>query len=58
VEKIRPIETILEMGKGKIKENDGGGKFKHDIICYIVRTFVNGTMYSQHNKKKIKMYIL
>jgi hypothetical protein len=25
--KIRPIETILRMGGGGIKENDGGGEF-------------------------------
>jgi hypothetical protein len=27
-----PIETILEMGGGRIKENDGGGEFKYDIF--------------------------
>jgi hypothetical protein len=35
-----PVETILGMGGGRIKENDGGGEFK----WYIVRTFVNAKM--------------
>jgi hypothetical protein len=25
--KMRPIETIVKMGGGEIKENNGGGKF-------------------------------
>jgi hypothetical protein len=25
--KMRPVETILRMGGGKIKENDRGGEF-------------------------------
>jgi hypothetical protein len=25
--KMRPVETILRMGAGGIKENDGGGEF-------------------------------
>jgi hypothetical protein len=25
--KMRPVETILRLGRGRIKENDGGGKF-------------------------------
>jgi hypothetical protein len=28
----RPVETILGMGIDGIKENDGGGKFKCDIL--------------------------
>jgi hypothetical protein len=28
--KMRPVETIL--GMGKIKENDGGGEFNCDIL--------------------------
>jgi hypothetical protein len=28
--KMRPVETLPEMGGGGIKENDGGGKFKYD----------------------------
>jgi hypothetical protein len=38
--KMRPVETILGMGEGEIK-NDGGGEFN----CYPVRTFVNVTIY-------------
>jgi hypothetical protein len=29
--KMRPVETILGMGEGRIKENDGGGEFNYDI---------------------------
>jgi hypothetical protein len=29
--KIRPVETILRMGKG-IKESDGGDEFNYDIL--------------------------
>jgi hypothetical protein len=29
---MRPVEAILGMGRGRIKENDGGGKFKCDIF--------------------------
>jgi hypothetical protein len=29
--KMRPIVTILGKGRGKIKENDGGGDFSYDI---------------------------
>jgi hypothetical protein len=28
--KIKPVETILRMGEGRIKENDGGCEF--DIL--------------------------
>jgi hypothetical protein len=36
-----------------MKENDGGGGFKYDIIDNIVRTSVNITMHPhQHNNKK------
>jgi hypothetical protein len=31
MEKIRPIETILRMGRGKIKEIDGAVEFNYDI---------------------------
>jgi hypothetical protein len=31
MEKMRPVETLLGMGGGKIKENDGGGKFNYDV---------------------------
>jgi hypothetical protein len=39
--KMRLIETIPEMGGGRMKENDEGGDFNYDIA----RTLVNVTMY-------------
>jgi hypothetical protein len=30
--KMRPVGTIPGMGGGKIKEDDGGGEFKYDIV--------------------------
>jgi hypothetical protein len=30
--KMRPVETIPGTGRGKIKENDGGGEFNYDIL--------------------------
>jgi hypothetical protein len=30
--KTRPVETILRMGKGGVKENDGGVELKYDIL--------------------------
>jgi hypothetical protein len=30
--KMRPVETIPGMGERRIKENDGWGEFKHDIL--------------------------
>jgi hypothetical protein len=36
------------------KENDRGGKLKYGIVD--VRTFVNATMYPQHNKKLKKSH--
>jgi hypothetical protein len=38
-----PVETFPVMGGEGIKENGGGGEFKY--IWYIVRIFVNATMY-------------
>jgi hypothetical protein len=29
---MRPVETLPEMGGGRIKENDGGGEFNCDIL--------------------------
>jgi hypothetical protein len=29
---MRSVESIPGMGKGGLKENDGGGKFKYDIV--------------------------
>jgi hypothetical protein len=31
-EKMRPVETIPGMVGGRIKENDGEGKFKYSIV--------------------------
>jgi hypothetical protein len=39
--KMTPVETILGMGEGRIKENDV--EFKYDILDII--SFVNATMY-------------
>jgi hypothetical protein len=30
--KMRPVETIQEWEEGGIKENDGGGELKYDIL--------------------------
>jgi hypothetical protein len=30
--KMRPVETIPEMGGEEIKENDGGGEFNYGIL--------------------------
>jgi hypothetical protein len=30
--KMRPIETILGMGGGETKKNDGGGEFSYDTL--------------------------
>jgi hypothetical protein len=30
--KIRHVETVPGMGERRIKENDGGGEFKYDIL--------------------------
>jgi hypothetical protein len=32
MEKMRSVETIPGMVRVGIKENDGGGKFKYDIL--------------------------
>jgi hypothetical protein len=42
--KMRPVITIPGLDRGRIKENDGEGKFSYDI-----RTFVNVTVYPQYN---------
>jgi hypothetical protein len=34
--KRRPVETILGMGEGKIKENDGGGEFIYDVLLELL----------------------
>jgi hypothetical protein len=33
--KMIPVETILGMGAGRIKENGGGGEFKYDIFAIL-----------------------
>jgi hypothetical protein len=30
--KMRPADTILGIGVGRIKENNGGGEFNYDIL--------------------------
>jgi hypothetical protein len=30
--KMRPVETIPEMGRRGIKENDGGGEVNYDML--------------------------
>jgi hypothetical protein len=32
MKKMRPVETIIGMGGGGIKENDGVGEFNYDIV--------------------------
>jgi hypothetical protein len=44
---MRPVETIPGMGIRGIKENDGGSE-----LWYILRTFINVTMYPQYNNNK------
>jgi hypothetical protein len=34
--KMRPVKTILRMGGGRIKENDGDGEFNLDIFSDIL----------------------
>jgi hypothetical protein len=29
---MRPVETILGMGRGGIKENDRGGEFNYEML--------------------------
>jgi hypothetical protein len=51
---MRPVETIPGMGRGRIKENDGGDEFKYVRTWYSVRTFVDATMYPQKDNLKKK----
>jgi hypothetical protein len=55
------LKLLQEWGRGRIKENDGGGKFNYDIFDIFViyqRTFINATMYfhpaQQFKKSSIK----
>jgi hypothetical protein len=34
--KMRPVETTPGMGGGRVKENDGGGKFNYDILLKLL----------------------
>jgi hypothetical protein len=45
---MRTTETIPEIEGGGTKENVDGSEYN----WYIVRTFVNVTMYSQYNNNK------
>jgi hypothetical protein len=40
-----PVETVPGIRGVGMKESNGGSDFKYDIFEYIVRTFVNATMY-------------
>jgi hypothetical protein len=51
-----PVEIIPGMGEGEIKENGGRAEFKYDIIQYIIRIFVNASMYQYNNKKSIFIF--
>jgi hypothetical protein len=44
------LKLFQEYGEEGLKENDGGSEFNYDIL---LRTFVNVTMYSQHNNNII-----
>jgi hypothetical protein len=53
-----PVETVPGMGGGRIKENDGGGKFKCDIfdkhdICKNLYKCHNVTAHSTTIRGKI-----
>jgi hypothetical protein len=47
---MRLVETIAEVGEVRQRRMMEGVNSVW-YIWYIVRTFVNATMYSQHNKK-------
>jgi hypothetical protein len=51
--KMRPAETIPGMGEEEDKGEWWRGWIQVWDICYIVRTFLNATMYPQHNNKKL-----
>jgi hypothetical protein len=52
IEKIRPFETVSQMGRGRIQENGGGIDLKYVIFdILIVRSFANGTMYPHPAKQ-------
>jgi hypothetical protein len=33
---MRPVETIVRMGVGGVKENDGVGEFTYDILLALL----------------------
>jgi hypothetical protein len=43
--KMIPVEIILRMEEGGLKENGGGGIFNYDMFDIFLRTFVNAMMY-------------
>jgi hypothetical protein len=49
--KMRPVETVPRVVGEEIKENDGGGLIE---LGYIIKTFINVTMYPLYNNKKKK----
>jgi hypothetical protein len=49
-EKMITVITVPGMEGEGLKENDRGGEFNYEYCYnYIVRSFVNVTMYPQHN---------
>jgi hypothetical protein len=51
-----PVEIIPGMGEGEDKGEWWKGWIQAWYILYIIRTFVNATMYPQHNNKKIPLF--
>jgi hypothetical protein len=47
--KMRPVEGIVRMGGGGIKENEGVNSTK-------ISTFINATMYPQYNSMIINFF--
>jgi hypothetical protein len=43
--KMIPVETVPGIGGVGVKDSSGRGEFEYDYIWYIVKTFVNDTMY-------------
>jgi hypothetical protein len=53
--KMRPVETVSGIRGGGMRKSSGGEWIQVWYIWYIVRTFINATMYphTAHNKIKI-----
>jgi hypothetical protein len=51
---MTPVETIPGMEGRELKENDRGGKIQ---LWYIIRTFVNVTMYPSTTIIKINIFL-